>query len=851
MKINLFTNISLILILLASLSSCISTKRVEDGDYLLEKNIVYVNDSRTYNNEDKKYIKQHSNQKFFGFYPFYLHLYNLADLEPKEQVKKYKYDNPKTLIFLEKMFSKKAVDGLEMDYIGIQDWLKVTGETPVILNEKKTSKSTIQLAQLYKNNGYFRATSSDTVDYEFKKSKVKYFIKTGPAYFIEDIKYEIDSEIIQKLFDSEKEKTFLVKGNQYSQTDFFKEQNRLTTLFRNNGVYNFHNQFISFAVDSNVAGHKVNVKMMISDFPIETDEGVSYTPHKQYHISKINVYPDYLFEYNDMPISDSISKDGYYFLAKKENRFKPKALTDAIFFEPGRLYSDEDRKLTVKLLGGLGMFRMTDVKVVIDSTDESGVGLTSNIFLTPLKRNTTKVEVEGTNSNTLGFGFAVNTSFTNRNTFGGAEIFNVSLNMMVGNQKDAAETSNNPIFNAYQYGIQTSLKFPRFLLPFNTDSLITKEMRPRTTLKGSLNNQLNIGLSKNSSNVSIDYAWNSSDTKEHIFELYNFQYIKYLNSEKDYFRANPTEAQNVKEAQEAYILQHPEHPEYEDMRGTEELFRIMLNDPSFQDDPTYDDFANSIQRYERLTQDYLISSFSYSYIYNSQRTSKEQSFLYFKGKVELAGSLFTLIDKVSPLPIITDAQGFESNTIFGLPYAQFVKFDLDFRKYWRLNSTDKIAFRALSGLTLPFGNSNTIPFERSYFSGGVSDVRAWMPYELGPGGVQNYPFDYSYDKVKLTFSLEYRAKIFNKLHGALFVDAGNIWGIDNEDDASNFNIDSFYKQFGVGAGYGVRYDFGFFVFRFDFAYQLWDPGKPDGQNWVLKDQEFWGSQVNFAIGYPF
>ena len=471
----------------------------------------------------------------------------------------------------------------------------------------------------------------------------------------------------------------------------------------------------------------------------------------------------------------------------------------------------------------------------------------SNIYLTPLKRNTTKIEVEGTSSNTLGYGFAVNTSFTNRNTFGGAEIFNVSFNLMVGNQADVSDVGN-PLFNAYQYGIQTSLRFPRFLLPFNTDSIITKEMRPRTTINASLNNQLNIGLSKNSSNVAIDYAWNSSDTREHILELYNFQYIKYLNSGRDYYRANPTEAKNVEEAQDAYLKDHPEH---EDIRGTKELFTIMLADPEFKNDPLYDDFANSIQRFERLTQNYLISSFSYSYIYNSQRVSKEKSFLYFKGKIELAGSLFSLLDVINPLPVITDANGFESKTIFGLPYAQFVKLDLDFRKYWRLNSTDKIAFRAFSGLTLPFGNSNSIPYERSYFSGGVSDVRAWMPYELGPGGVQDYPFDYSYDKVKLTVSLEYRAKIFNKLHGALFVDAGNIWGINNNDDLSNFHIDTFYKQFGIGAGYGMRYDFGFFVFRFDFAYKLWDPGKPDGYQWVLHEQNFIKPQVSFAIGYPF
>ncbi len=847
MKINLFANISLILILLVTLSSCISTKRVEEGDYLLEKNIVLVNDKRNYNPETQRYIKQNTNQKFFGFYPFYLHLYNLADLDPEEEVNKYKLEHKRTMVFMEKAFSQKAVNGLEKDYIGIQGWLKKTGEEPVLVDEKKTTKSSEQLTQLYKNKGFLKATSSDTISYEYKKSKVKYFINTGPAYFIDSVEYSMNTEVISELFYKTLDKTFIKKGNQYNQSDFYAEQERLTTLFRNTGVYNFQKQFISFTADSNYAGHKVHIKLIISDYPIESDNGISYIPHKQYTINKINIFTDNEYENHDLPISDSISKDGFYFLAKTKNRFKPRALTDAIYFEPNKMYSDEDRKLTIKLLGSLGMFRMTDVKINLDSTDNSGVGLLTNIYLTPLKRNTFKVELEGTNSNTLGFGFAANTSFTNRNTFGGAEIFSITLTGMAGNQKEVTSTGN-PIFNAYQYGVETSLRFPRFLLPFNTENLVPKRMRPRSTIRGSLNNQLNIGLSKNSYNTSLDYIWNETDSKEHTYQLMNFQYIKYLNSRYDYFRANPTEANNIQIAEDAYIELHPELEPY---RGTDELYKLMLNDPSFQNDETYPAFANSVQRYQRLTQNYLILSNSYTFVYNNQRINKEHSFLYFKGKIELAGSLFSLVNAIDPLPEIEDSQGFKSKTIFGLPYAQFVKLDIDFRKYWRLNSTDKIAFRFLSGITLPFGNSQDIPFERAYFSGGVSDVRAWLPYELGPGGVQDYPFDYSYDKMKMTIGLEYRVKVFGKLHGALFVDAGNIWGIGNDAEESNFNINTFYKQLGVGMGYGIRYDFNFFVFRFDFAYKSYDPSKPEGSRWQFGKQNLLDAQVNFAIGYPF
>ncbi|MCK5781100.1 MAG: BamA/TamA family outer membrane protein [Flavobacteriales bacterium] len=847
MRINLSTNILLILILLTATSSCISTKRVEEGDYLLESNTIHVNNKRTFNSDDKRYIKQHPNQNFFGFYPFYLHMFNLSDINPSIEIDKYKEDNPNTINFMEKAFSQKAVKGLERDYISLQEWLKETGEKPVISKKKKVTSSTEQLIQLYKTKGFFKATGSDSIKYEYKKAKVKYYIATGPAYFIDSIEYEIPSEVLLKLYKKEIDKSFIKKGEQFNQSNFYKEQKRLSTLFKNNGVYNFQNMFIKFEADSNLIGHKVNVKLQISDFPIETKTGVVYAPHKQYTINKINVYTDHYYSNFGDPIIDSIEEDNFYFLSKSKNRFKPRALTDAIYFEPGKLYSNQDRKISSKLLGGLGMFRMTDIKVSIDTTDTNGAGLISNIYLTPLKRNTTKLELEGTNSNTLGLGFAATASFTNRNTFGGAEIFNIALNGMVGNQKDAT-LNNDALFNAYQYGIVASMQFPRFLLPIESKNLIPKSMRPRTTIRASLNNQLNIGLSKNSSNAAIDYTWNQTNTKEHNFQAYNLQYIKYLNSRDDYFRANPTEADNIKNAENEYL---EIHPKLEPLRGEDALYAIMLKDPTFQSNPYYSPFANSVQRYQRLTQDYLISSFSYTYTYNNQRINKDHSFLFFKGKVELAGTLFSLVNAISPLDEITSADGHNSKTIFGLPYAQFVKVDLDFRKYWRLNRTDKIAFRALTGMALPFGNSAAIPFERSYFAGGVSDVRAWRPYELGPGGVQDYPFDYSYDVFKITLGLEYRMQVFGKLHGAVFVDAGNIWGFNNNEEASNFRLDSFYKQFAVGTGFGARYDFNFFVFRFDFGYKTYDPSEDEGKRWVIRQQSLIRPQVNFAVGYPF
>jgi outer membrane protein assembly factor BamA len=842
------TNISLIVLLASTLSSCISTKRVKEGDFLLEKNIIYINENRDFTTENSKYLRQQPNNRLLGFYPFFLHFYNFADYDPEENIEVLKDNNPKTVNFMNKVFSEKSVNNLKEDYIDLQNWIKETGEEPVILDAKKTEFSRKQLSQLFKNQGYFLADVSDTTDYKYKKSKVKYYVKTGPAYYIDSINHEVDTEFLVDIYLNNLNKSYLVSGDQFNQDNFYKEQERITKLFRNNGVYNFQRKYISYIADTNRGNQIVDIKVLISNYPTQTTYGIDYKPHKQYYINKVNFYTDFDYSDTDARINDSVKSGGYYFLAKDKNRFKPRAITDATFFEKDKLYREDDHKETIKLLSRLGMFKITDINIVEDSLDTERNGLISNIYLSPLKRNTTKIELEGTNSNTLGLGLASNLSFTNRNTFGGAEILDVSLNLMVGNQKDAS-INNDAIFNAYQYGMNLSLKFPRFLLPWNTENMVPKRMRPRTIIKGSFNNQLNIGLSNNSYNTELEYIWNESESKVHAFKLYNFQYIKYLNSRSDYFKANPSEESVINDAQDQFLT---DNPQYEHLRDSDELLFIMVEDDSFKGSyPEYLTFANSVQRYGRLTQDYLISSINYSFTYNNQLESKERSFLYFKFKAELAGSLFSLIDKIDPLDEVQTGPDFNSKTVFNLPYAQFAKFDLDFRKYWRLNDKDKIAFRSLFGITIPFGNSQEIPFERSYFSGGVSDVRAWKPYDIGPGSVQDFPYDYSYDKMKITLGLEYRLQVYGKFHTALFVDAGNIWGLGDDISKANFKFSRFYKEFAVGVGYGLRYDFNFFVFRFDFGYKAIDPRRPEGSRWMLNEENFWRPQVNFAIGYPF
>jgi outer membrane protein assembly factor BamA len=192
----------------------------------------------------------------------------------------------------------------------------------------------------------------------------------------------------------------------------------------------------------------------------------------------------------------------------------------------------------------------------------------------------------------------------------------------------------------------------------------------------------------------------------------------------------------------------------------------------------------------------------------------------------------------------------------GVEFAQFVKTDIDFRYYQIIDEKRTLVYRGFLGLGIPYGNSSTgLPFIKKYFTGGANDIRAWQVRTIGPG-------TYSSDKVlnliadmKITLNLEYRFPIISFLEGAMFIDAGNIWAIDKNDDRPGalFYWDSFYKQMAIGTGFGTRFDFSFFIIRFDFGIPLHDPRLPDGDRWFnsVKGLKFRDVTLNFGINYPF
>jgi outer membrane protein assembly factor BamA len=202
-----------------------------------------------------------------------------------------------------------------------------------------------------------------------------------------------------------------------------------------------------------------------------------------------------------------------------------------------------------------------------------------------------------------------------------------------------------------------------------------------------------------------------------------------------------------------------------------------------------------------------------------------------------------------------------------LEFYQFLKSSVDFRHYFPYGRESTFAFRINMGAAKPYGaiSENTLPYEKYFFAGGSSSIRAWAPRRLGPGnfaatddnGELNYDFE-QFGEIIFETSVEVRRNLVNFLDGALFVDAGNIWVFDQtpEREGANFEFNRFYKEIAIGTGAGLRIDFSFLILRLDIGFKLYDPAQPEGERWTADKWNLAGGNnysptYNIGIGYPF
>jgi hypothetical protein len=765
----------LVFVFIIVVTACSPTKYVPAEESLLNENHVTVNSERIQKSALMPYIKQQPNKKIFGT-RFHLGLYNLSNLEK------------------ENWFHK---------------WLREIGEEPVIFDPYATVKSKEQIKSYVASKGYFDGEVSDTIYTAKQKTDVYFKIDLLPPYTIRNIYNDIADSNIKKLYLFDSMNCVIERGKPYDVDLLQAERTRFERFVKDHGFYGFSGDHIYFRVDSTVGHRQVDIYYGIRKFMrIDENNKVSLVQHPIYKVKNIYIYPEFIpkdaLEGGDSYLKnlDTTFYKGYYFVSSKKNvRVKYDLLIQSLYLKAGATYNYTNTEQSQSHLLTLKVYRLVNIyynESGEKSPQKSSVqDLDCNIQLTPLSQQSYKVELEGTNS-AGNIGGAVNLIYQHKNVFHGAQLFSLKLKGAL----EALAQQNTDLKKSREFGIETSLRFPEFLLPFIEKEQFIKKYNPSTILLAAYNYQDLPFYTRIMSNATFGYDWKSGSYQEHIVSPLQFNVVKLLKIDSAY------QAEIESSSYLAYSYK-----------------------------------------------DVMILGGKYSYIYNNQKINKSKDYWFLRVNAEASGNLLAMIKNISNAPKTEDG----TYEFLRQPFAQYVRTDLDARYNYRFNDVGSIVYRGFFGIGIPYGNSKAIPFEKQYFSGGSNGIRAWQVRTLGPGSyapTDTVTFLNQTADIKLEANVEYRFKLFWILEGALFLDAGNIWTYKDDParPGAQFKLGKFYKDIAVGTGVGLRFDFKFVIGRVDFGMKLRDPSLTGQSKWIVMDHAY-NFRDDFAlvigIGYPF
>lgn len=845
--------------------SC-STKKVPKGEFLLTKNTFTFKDGKLFANELPNYVSQ----KPVGFFPLRLWLYNIAD--PRYDSIMIDY-----MSFPSSMRTPKLRDSLvkahkHPEYLGKSFfWSRFfhsVGKPPVLLNQSLTEKSAKNLKKFFVYKGYWDAkvTGENHLDSTAKKAQVEYIITHKDPTHIKDYYYDIPDPLIRRIYESDARGSLVKKGQILDQSFLEKEAQRITDLATRNGVFKFNanSQEIYFVTDSSQSRKQVPLTLTFRPdsivkkrFDSATQKTIETRIAKRYKISTMDsakiIITDSLLDNNSINSLKYNTLMGVKFSNHRPD-YKDRAIWRQIIIKPGEVYDSKKIELTKRNIAAMNNFSI--VKFENDLKRGSDSIVTSTIVLKPLSKYETKIGLDLHYSEILNVGMSPSAELIVRNVFGGAENLSFTLSGIVGTTNNVK--TERKFFNAYEISTQVALSFPKLLLPFNYYKLIPKRYSPTSSIVVGSSIQNNIGLGRIGFNLGINYNANVNDIVTHKLTLFNTQ-VNFTQDKNKYYDFFTVDASYRNQIFNLYFDQNPTVGQQysNNIISSDDVSRLILGDVNFTNNLSgnnrnvFVNFLQSLLNKDRQTQDVLINSLVYNFNYNEIGKSNYKNPFYLNFKFESAGNLLSLFNKVLP----TDLNGIvdlpTAKTIVKIPYSQFVKFDLDVRKYFTF-SNKSIVLRQLIGIGIPYGNSNIMPYIRSYYNGGSNDIRGWIAFGgLGPADVQidKQIRSYMLENIKLTTNVEFRFPLNKTFEGALFTDLGNTWGLKDSGIGDQFKFNKFISQLGIASGLGIRINIAYVTLRLDMGYKIHDPNQPEGERW-LKQVKLMPT-LNFAFGYPF
>ena len=400
-----------------------------------------------------------------------------------------------------------------------------------------------------------------------------------------------------------------------------------------------------------------------------------------------------------------------------------------------------------------------------------------------------------------------------------------------------------------EIGGNVRLRIPKILMPKMIAKLIQENLQPISVLNFGTALQNNIGLDKQTYSAGVQYQWRSKMNNRIDLNLLDLTLVdnrnvqNYFNVYTNSYSELNSLAKSTTGTSTFFNGDNLAIPV-----GTAGFTNYVLSDssPITKGSPSYLIVQRIEERRDRLTQNNLIIGSSIDFLKNTQTSFFDENFYQVRFQFESAGNLINLLSK----PLNLERKN-ETNYLFNLPYSQYIKGEFDYIQHWLVSSSSVFALRTFVGLAVPLGNATSIPFNRSYFSGGANDNRAWEVYRLGPGSSFSGN-EFNEANFKLALNLEYRFDLFGSFKGALFTDVGNIWNVFDDVTDPKRRFDGFgdLSELAVGSGFGIRYDFGLFIFRLDTGFKTHNPALEKSKRW-LTELQLKKANVTIGINYPF
>ena len=686
-------------------------------------------------------------------------------------------------------------------------WIRRVGTPPVIYDSTLTVASTEQLHTALSNRGFMNNTVTSRVETDSvkRKARVNYDITLGEPYYIRSIAYDIPDEEIREIVLADTSRFTVHAGDLLNFNHLDDWRGEITEMLRNHGYYAFNKEYITFLADTASDSRAVDLTLYTRE-PYQNEHMPYYTEHEPFYVRNVV----YVTNYDPVEMHDGMwgvdtveITGGVKIYQDMEHYLRPDVLDDCNYIEPGALYNAEAISRTYRALSRLSVIKQINIDVRPVGEVDGVLMVDAYVLLQPDKTQSVSVSLEGTNSEgDLGFG--VGLDYEHRNIFKGSEVLNgrfrVSYESISG---DLGGLINN---NYSEYSTEWGITFPKFMAPFLHRSF-KRKIQASTAFT-----------------VNFDYQARPEFTRVIAGGAWRYQWTE---------------------------------------RNRRMAHTLTLVDVSVISVPKFNE-----EWKKSITNPLLLDSYEPHLImrmgYNFYRSNKaemnvlqmgrfQENVFTIRANAETAGNLLYGLSHL--LRQRTDENG--NYKALGIRYSQYVKAEADYAFTHYFDRHQSVAFHVGAGIAIPYGNSDALPFEKRFYSGGANSVRGWGVRTLGPGSFNSNDslinFIRQCGDIRFDINLEYRAKLFWVVELGLFMDAGNIWTIKDykNQEGGVFKFNKFYEQIAAAYGAGIRLDFKYFLVRVDMGMKAFNPASGQ-EHWPLLHPKFKrDSEFHFSVGYPF